>query len=70
MQTPASARPSAAARALPTGSTTVISKGSGKCVDARAAASADGTAVQRYGCNGSSAQNWRLVATSGTATTA
>ncbi|MFJ1602097.1 RICIN domain-containing protein [Streptomyces sp. NPDC088253] len=55
----------AAAAALPTGYTTVVNKGSGKCVDARAAASADGTAVQQYACNGSTAQNWQLVATSG-----
>jgi hypothetical protein len=55
----------AAAAALPTGYTTVVNKGSGKCVDARSAATADGTAVQQYTCNGSTAQNWQLVATSG-----
>ncbi|MFI5881156.1 RICIN domain-containing protein [Streptomyces sp. NPDC051554] len=55
---------STAAAALPTGYTTVVNKGSGKCVDARSAASADGTAVQQYTCNGSTAQNWQLVATS------
>ncbi|MFG2854576.1 RICIN domain-containing protein [Streptomyces mirabilis] len=60
----ASAAASAAA-AIPTGYTTVVNKGSGKCVDARSAASADGTAVQQYACNGSTAQNWQLVATSG-----
>ncbi|MFD7472142.1 RICIN domain-containing protein [Streptomyces sp. NPDC059837] len=53
---------SAAAAAIPTGYTTVVNKGSGKCVDARSAASADGTAVQQYTCNGSTAQNWQLVA--------
>ncbi|MCX5087964.1 RICIN domain-containing protein [Streptomyces sp. NBC_00365] len=53
---------SAAATAIPTGYTTVVNKGSGKCVDARSAASADGTAVQQYTCNGSTAQNWQLVA--------
>ncbi|MEV0740112.1 RICIN domain-containing protein [Streptomyces sp. NPDC050549] len=58
----ASAANSAAA-AIPTGYTTVVNKGSGKCVDARSAASADGTAVQQYTCNGSTAQNWQLVAT-------
>ncbi|WP_411293745.1 RICIN domain-containing protein [Streptomyces kunmingensis] len=63
-QTPASAG-SAAAAALPTGFTTVVGKGSGKCVDARAAASGDGTAVQQYACNGSAAQNWQLAPTSG-----
>lgn len=53
-----------AAAAIPTGYTTVVNKGSGKCVDARSAASADGTAVQQYTCNASTAQNWQLVATS------
>ncbi|MCX4403026.1 RICIN domain-containing protein [Streptomyces sp. NBC_01764] len=53
---------SAAAAAIPTSYTTVVNKGSGKCVDARSAASADGTAVQQYTCNGSTAQNWQLVA--------
>jgi hypothetical protein len=53
---------SAAAAAIPTGYTTVVNKGSGKCVDARSAASADGTAVQQYTCNGSTAQNWQLAA--------
>jgi hypothetical protein len=56
---------STAAAAIPTGYTTVVNKGSGKCVDARSAASADGTAVQQYTCNGSTAQNWQLVATDG-----
>ncbi|WP_445061595.1 RICIN domain-containing protein [Streptomyces sp. SAS_260] len=54
---------STAAAAIPTGYTTVVNKGSGKCVDARSAASADGTAVQQYTCNGSTAQNWQLTAT-------
>ena len=54
-----------AAAAIPTGYTTVVNKGSGKCVDARSAASADGTAVQQYTCNGSTAQNWQLTATDG-----
>ncbi|GAA3801260.1 RICIN domain-containing protein [Sphaerisporangium flaviroseum] len=53
------------AAAPPTGWTTVVSKVSGKCVDARAAASANGTAVQQYACNGSGAQLWQLQATSG-----
>ncbi|MDX3854557.1 RICIN domain-containing protein [Streptomyces sp. AK02-01A] len=54
-----------AAAALPTGWVTVTNKGSGKCVDARAAATGNGTAVQQYACNGSLAQNWSLTATSG-----
>jgi hypothetical protein len=56
---------SAVAAAPPTGWTTVVSRNSGKCVDARAAASANGTAVQQYACNGSGAQLWQLQATSG-----
>ncbi|GGZ41112.1 hypothetical protein GCM10010365_72230 [Streptomyces poonensis] len=48
------------AAALPTGWATVVNKGSGKCVDARAAGTADGTAVQQYACNGTQAQHWRL----------
>ncbi|MFF3753688.1 RICIN domain-containing protein [Streptomyces sp. NPDC002018] len=54
-----------AAAALPTGWTTVVNKASGKCVDARAAATGNGTAVQQYTCNGSLAQHWNLAATSG-----
>jgi hypothetical protein len=56
---------STTAAALPTGWTTVVSKNSGKCVDAAAAASANGTAVQQYACNGTAAQLWQLQATSG-----
>ncbi|MEV1170553.1 RICIN domain-containing protein [Nonomuraea sp. NPDC049784] len=50
--------------AVPTGLTTVVAKHSGKCVDARAAATANGTAVQQYACNGSGAQLWQFQATS------
>ncbi|MFF0186437.1 RICIN domain-containing protein [Streptomyces sp. NPDC005244] len=55
----------AGAAALPTGWATVVNAGSGKCADARAAGTADGTAVQQYACNSSQAQQWRLTATSG-----
>ncbi|MFD9125240.1 RICIN domain-containing protein [Kitasatospora sp. NPDC059571] len=55
-----SAGQSAQAAALPTGFTTVVAGNSGKCVDAAAAATADGTAVQQYTCNGTGAQNWQL----------
>ena len=44
---------------------TVVNKNSGKCVDARAAGSANGTVVQQYACNASPAQEWRFQATSG-----
>ncbi|AXI80781.1 RICIN domain-containing protein [Peterkaempfera bronchialis] len=59
------AAPTASAAALPTGWTSVVNKNSGRCVDARAAATANGTAVQQYGCNGSAAQQWQLQATDG-----
>ena len=44
---------------------TVVNLNSAKCVDARAAASANGTAVQQYTCNGTAAQQWKFTATSG-----
>jgi hypothetical protein len=52
--------PSAQAAGLPTGYTTVVARNSGKCVDAAAAATADGTAVQQYTCNGTGAQQWQF----------
>ncbi|MGW1723518.1 RICIN domain-containing protein [Streptomyces sp. NPDC002306] len=55
----------AQAAALPTGWATVVNAGSGKCVDARAASTANGTAVQQYACNSSQAQQWQFAATSG-----
>ncbi|GAA3421534.1 RICIN domain-containing protein [Streptosporangium vulgare] len=57
--------PGTAQAAPPTGLTTVISRNSGKCVDARAAATANGTVVQQYACNGSTAQLWQFQPTSG-----
>ncbi|GAA2341920.1 ThuA domain-containing protein [Streptomyces kunmingensis] len=39
--------------------------GNGTCVDARSAATADGTAVQQYACNGTQAQQFRLTSTDG-----
>jgi hypothetical protein len=57
------ARPAQAAP--PAGATTVVNVGSGKCVDARAAATVNGTVVQQYACNGSAAQSWQVTATSG-----
>jgi hypothetical protein len=44
---------------------TVVNSNSSKCVDARAAATANGTAVQQYTCNGTAAQQWTFTATSG-----
>ncbi|MGP3981965.1 RICIN domain-containing protein [Streptomyces sp. KR80] len=49
---------------LPTDWTRVVNKNSGKCVDARAAATANGTVVQQYACNGTNAQLWRFTPTS------
>jgi aryl-phospho-beta-D-glucosidase BglC (GH1 family) len=42
---------------------TVTNKNSGKCVDAAAAGTANGTVVQQYTCNGSNAQQWQFTAT-------
>ncbi|WP_306329683.1 RICIN domain-containing protein [Streptomyces venezuelae] len=53
-----------AAAALPTGPVTVVNSGSGKCLDARAAQTANGTAVQQYACNGTTAQQWSITPTS------
>ncbi|MFD4524436.1 RICIN domain-containing protein [Streptomyces sp. NPDC058470] len=55
----------AAAAALPTGLATVVNGGSGKCLDAASAGTANGTVVQQYTCNSSTAQQWSLTATSG-----
>ncbi|MFG2820529.1 RICIN domain-containing protein [Kitasatospora sp. NPDC048365] len=51
---------SAAHAAVPTGFVTVVAKNSGKCVDAAAAGTANGTVVQQYACNGTGAQNWQF----------
>lgn len=44
---------------------TVTNKSTGKCVDARAAASANGTVIQQYACNGTNAQRFGFATTSG-----
>ncbi len=51
----------AGAAALPTGFATVVNAASGRCLDARAAATANGTVVQQYACNGSTAQQWTFT---------
>ncbi|TDO33540.1 ricin-type beta-trefoil lectin protein [Kribbella sp. VKM Ac-2527] len=58
------ASPDATAAISPTGWNTVAAKHSGKCVDARAAATPNGTAVQQYACNNSTAQQWQFQPTS------
>jgi hypothetical protein len=56
----------AAPAAVTSGTTyTVTNSNSGKCVDARAASTANGTAIQQYSCNGTAAQQWQFTATSG-----
>ncbi|MEU8656444.1 RICIN domain-containing protein [Actinoplanes philippinensis] len=39
----------------------VINKNSGRCVDARAAGTVNGTAIQQYACNGSTAQQYQFA---------
>ncbi|MET9015810.1 RICIN domain-containing protein [Streptomyces olivaceoviridis] len=51
----------AGAAALPTGFATVVNAASGRCLDAKAAATANGTAVQQYACNGTTAQQWSFA---------
>jgi len=43
----------------------VINKKSGKCVDARAAGTTNGTAIQQYACNGTNAQRFQFAPTTG-----
>ncbi|WP_370971161.1 RICIN domain-containing protein [Amycolatopsis sp. cg9] len=57
------AAPSAQAAITPDGWYTVAAANSGKCVDARAAGTADGTVVQQYTCNQSSSQQWQFQST-------
>ncbi|CAO0831846.1 hypothetical protein SMICM17S_09344 [Streptomyces microflavus] len=58
--TAVAAAPTAQAAELPSGWVTVTAAHSAKCVDAAAAGTADGTAVQQYTCNGSTAQQWQF----------
>ncbi|OIJ99994.1 coagulation factor 5/8 type domain-containing protein [Streptomyces sp. MUSC 14] len=55
------AAPAHAATALPTGFATVMDAASGKCLDAKGAATANGTVVQQYACNGTTAQRWSFT---------
>jgi hypothetical protein len=57
------AAPAAQAAITPDGWYTVAAVNSGKCVDARAAASANGTVVQQYSCNQSASQEWQFQST-------
>jgi hypothetical protein len=53
----------ASAAISPTTWYTVVNKTSGKCVDARGAATANGTAIQQFSCAGNTAQQWQFQAT-------
>jgi CubicO group peptidase (beta-lactamase class C family) len=59
----ASPAPSAAAGITNSSLYKVANKNSGKCVEAAAAGTANGTAVQQSACNGTSAQVWQFIAT-------
>ncbi|MFJ4921135.1 ThuA domain-containing protein [Streptomyces sp. NPDC088725] len=41
----------------------LVNSGNGKCVDAKSAATANGTAIQQYTCNGTTAQQYQIRAT-------
>ena len=59
---------SAPAPAAPISATswyTLTNAATGKCVDARAAGTVNGTAIQQYACNGTTAQQFQVQATSG-----
>jgi hypothetical protein len=58
-----SAAPASAA-VVPNTWYTIVNANSGKCVDAAAAGTANGTAVQQFTCNGSTAQQWQFQTTS------
>src|SRR5439155_1146642 len=69
---PSSATPTPVPTATPAGTAVPITSGatysiaiqaSGKCVDAASSATANGTFVQQYTCNGSGAQQWVVTAT-------
>ncbi|TCO53608.1 RICIN domain-containing protein [Actinocrispum wychmicini] len=55
--------PAAAASVDPNTWYTVTAANSGKCVDARAAGTANGTVVQQFTCNGTGSQQWQLQPT-------
>ncbi|WP_432824912.1 ThuA domain-containing protein [Dactylosporangium sp. CA-092794] len=63
--TPASPSPTASNGPIPPGNWYgVVNKNSAKCVDARAAGTANGTAIQQYTCNNTTAQQYRFQPTS------
>jgi hypothetical protein len=62
---PASSAPASSGPLQPGTYYQLVNKNSGKCVDARAAGTANGTAIQQYTCNGTNAQSYRFQATDG-----
>ena len=52
-------------RSRPEARTLLTNQNSGKCVDASESATANGTVVQQYTCNTSTAQQWVFTATDG-----
>jgi len=63
--TPPTTTPPSTEPISPTAWYTVINKNSSKCVDARAAGTTSGTAIQQYTCNNSNAQQFQFQPTSG-----
>ncbi len=59
---PAAAGP---ARSPPRPGIPVVNENSAKCLDARAAGTVSGTAIQQYTCNATNAQQYQFVPTSG-----
>ncbi|MCO1579828.1 RICIN domain-containing protein [Crossiella sp. SN42] len=57
--------PAAGAAVTPGAWYKVVIKASGKCVDARGAAAVNGTAVQQYTCNDTTAQQWQFQESGG-----
>lgn len=49
----------------PTAWYSIVNKNSAKCVDARAAGTANGTAIQQYTCNNTNAQQYQFQSTDG-----
>ncbi|MFG2041078.1 ThuA domain-containing protein [Dactylosporangium sp. NPDC048998] len=61
---PSSAPPTSSGPISPSAWYSVVNKNSAKCVDARAAGTANGTAIQQYTCNSTNAQQYRFQPTS------
>jgi hypothetical protein len=56
----ASTESEAASVTVPSQPTTLVRKGSGKCLDVNAGANTNGTKIQQWGCNGGGAQTFTL----------